>query len=319
MRKSIVSLVVILSASASANDYKNTPRVAVDLNKAPQFSVVGQLTWQKILANGDTVEYQGSGTIISPCYVLTNYHVIDGAVGEIRFRAGQRGDPGMFAGDTTAAPAMVSDYHNDHTDDWAIMRLHQCAGRVKGYGWAEITTRTTRQLIAAHTKVGLAGYSYKTRTNARMSYSTGTITGLWPYDHRSMMFSASMTPKQSGSPLFAMEDGIMKLVGLNTAQVRGYDASGKEIDIFPTYSIESANLAQGVFEILNRPEVKALLDADKATVGANPTLYRLSAALPAAVGCGRAGDSLGDGFCVPTEETDKEDIWAGDYELPKDH
>lgn len=72
-------LFAAVSASASANDFLDNPSKVIKLSDYRAFSVVGELQRDEKLRNGRTAQHFGSAVIVSPCHILTNFHVAFGA------------------------------------------------------------------------------------------------------------------------------------------------------------------------------------------------------------------------------------------------
>ena len=286
----IAGLALAIAPQAAANEFRSNPSVPVDLTKTPQFSIVGELTRDEDLGDGTTAHIAGSAVIVSPCYVLTAFHVafgrdekpVPGKNYTANFRAGQGTEAGAFVGRTDAIPVVWGNYRDfPRRDDWAVLRLHNCVGISENFGWAEPTFHTQTQLIAARTPIVAVGYSYKNVTRAQQSMSFGRITG---FDSRSTMmrFDASIAQKQSGGGLFAFEDGEMKFVGIITAEGHTNEdrrPDGTYNDSFDRCDPRIENLAQGVWEILHSVEVSPIIEADKLN-RINLTRYRLKLPFP---------------------------------------
>lgn len=288
--RAVLLTFLALSTAAAANDFTSNPSYPVDLPEIPQFSIVGELQRDEDLGNGITAHIGGSSIIVSPCYILTAFHVafgldekpVPGKNYVANFRAGQGREVGAFAGRTDATPVLWGDYKAaTKENDWAIMRLHNCVGTSKDFGWAEVTGKPQTEHIQSQTEIVAVGYSYRDLTRAQQSFSLGRVTG-FDIRTRMMKFNASISKKESGGALFAVEDGTIKLVGLITAEMHqdedvGTDGSIR--DTFDDWDEKHSNLAQGAFEILNRTDVRGLLDADLGDLR-NPTRDRLTRPLP---------------------------------------
>lgn len=239
-----------------------------------QFSAVSELSRE--VSNG--VEY-GSSVVLSPCFVLTNHHVAYGddtnpVLGKdysMTFRGGV-GDDGGFYGHTTAHPVKSGDYANSKNGDWAIMKLDRCAGKLEQVGWAEQANKPAAQIKASET-IAMVGMSQAQRSTLKMSVDS--ITGL-DQTTKLLRASTSVAHGESGGGVYVKEDGVTKLAGLIVGELKGYDE-----DDGRTYDDAHASLFISTYEILNRPDIKAMLDADKAKVQfQNPASKNLARPLP---------------------------------------
>ena len=147
-----VFTLMVLNANARANDFRDSPRRVVSLGQYPQFSVVGELQHDENLTDGRTAQHFGSAVIVSPCYILTNFHVafgddtvpVSGKDYTALFRAGAGSNGAAFAGHTSASAVLWG----DHANDWALMRLEKCVGLLAGFGWIEPSRRSADELRA---------------------------------------------------------------------------------------------------------------------------------------------------------------------------
>ena len=97
-------------------------------------------------------EFVGTATLITPCHVITNYHVAFGhkahgpdplkslrgkRLPELNFYYGQ-GSDNSYEGHTIGTPVAwgnrdKSRFNNEVTEDWALVRLDKCIGAEIGY------------------------------------------------------------------------------------------------------------------------------------------------------------------------------------------
>ena len=166
----LVAMTVLYGNPAVAVALGGDDRQAVQRIKGSAFGPVGLM----VLDEGDDDAVAGTAFLVSPCHVLTAYHVAGGgkAVSEktvAHFYLGQ-GDIGpdfddarQFAEETTAHPVVWGQYvpnEDDSTadirakamlqngwEDWALLKLDRCLGDEKtGYGYFHLYPMTTRDL-----------------------------------------------------------------------------------------------------------------------------------------------------------------------------
>ncbi|HVI87745.1 MAG TPA: tetratricopeptide repeat protein [Dongiaceae bacterium] len=189
-------LVAILLATAGAAGLAIRPAAAVALGgddrqgvervKGGIFGPVGLM----VLDEGADDAVAGTAFLVSPCHVLTAYHVAGGG-GKItdktvaHFYLGQGSvgpdfdDARQFADETTARPVAWGQYVPNEDDspaairakailqngweDWALLKLDKCLGDEKtGYGYFHLFPMTTRDLTRKGTglrisSIGLPG------------------------------------------------------------------------------------------------------------------------------------------------------------------
>lgn len=88
------------------------------------------------------------------------------------------------------------------------------------------------------------------------------------------IFTGSYAPGASGGPVIVLRNGVCTAVALNVGEMIGVAAEHGAT--YATFSADRANLIQELFPIVNRPNIKAMLDQDKAAWGLpNPNLPRL--------------------------------------------
>lgn len=146
----------------------------------------------------------------------------------------------------------------DQRHDWALLRLHNCVGLQPEFGWIESAYRSRGELQRDKAQVAVLGYAFDTK-RGEMSVSVGSVRDGTPPGEPGIFFiDASGTHKQSGGAVMVIEKGQLRLGGLFQGGLS--ETSGATFEHWePVHS----NLAVSAFEILYRPEVKALLDADK--------------------------------------------------------
>ena len=172
---------------------------------------------------------RGSGALISPCHLLTNYHVATEANRrEVLFAVGQpAGDP---AGFVYRLPGVVIDAgqfwdQRDFVDDWALVRLadpktgrsYNVGERVGYFHFAAVTPA-----VLIDQPVIAAGYPDK-QTNGLMAHVGCRLKRI--DSDRFWRMACSITPGQSGGPVtFRTADYGDVLVAMNAAMPAG--ASG---------------------------------------------------------------------------------------------
>ena len=187
--------------------------ILLDENKDTSSSVdTTSLDIKQIIKENDpkTVTFlgptsQGSGFIIAPGVVATNYHVIDGqAEGVIRF----------VDGSTTTVLGVI-DYNPDL--DLAILKLATAVGEPVSFGNADTCSKAD-EVLAIGSPLGL----YNTVT-------VGLFNNTWEESGVTLLQSSlPLAPGNSGGPLFNSKDEV---IGVNTMIMSGYADISLAVDI----------------------------------------------------------------------------------------
>ena len=271
MRGSLMCSVAVGLCGAT---YADNPPTIVNRTEFPQFAVIGRLeSRRKVHVDGTSGFSKGSASLVSPCYVLTAAHVVLPDTFHVSadvdytmdFRVGV-GRSTPFLGHVAAQPDF-STMQTTKGKELLLLKLppDKCVGSLASIGWLEPASvpLTTGQAVTA------AGYPGG-RPDGTFAIGYGR-TGPRTADGR-IGFTGSTVGGQSGGPVLTWENGTIKLLGVVSAQVGSAAAQS-----YQHYSPENANEVEDAVEFLNRPFVKAKLDADKAAFGRpNPAAGRLS-------------------------------------------
>lgn len=263
----------------SINRFADNPPQAVDRMKALIMLPLGELETNRETGKDATgkPEYgHGTAFLVSPCYIITNFHIIYGIPKphkpgldySMLFNIGPVADPNAVPWAIRTIPARVvfaGNYQENGPGDWAVLKLDKCVGGPPyNLGWFETLSLPNEKLLGAPVTVaGFAGdHKYGT-----LSIGSGKVTGV--AENGLLMFSASMAHGQSGGPIFAGVKGRAPMVvGLNV-RMRVY--KGDKSIQFDTYSDYRANEFISIGTIVDDPKIKAALDADReGVVNAHP-------------------------------------------------
>lgn len=268
-----------------ASRYRDNPQVIVNRRASYPFSPIGELESVSITRDitGTEVRSYGTGVLISPCYVITNHHVvfgddirpIRGKDYTMKFRIGVGVTSDVaFLGNTVATPATWGNKGAANTNDWAILRLKTCVGGRLDTGWMEVSSKSAADLIGAD--VAVAGYAGD-RGRGEMSLSVGKAVSIDPANNF-LRHSASAVAGESGAAVMIRENGMLKLVGMHTLEFTDRDSDNNVFDI---YTDDHTNEFITVSYIVSREDIKAMLDEDKARYIANPAADRLHQSITA--------------------------------------
>ena len=193
---------------------------------------------------------------MSPCYVLTAYHVVFGY--RTGFRKGQpqpeKDVSATFsAGGKTAraVPVKYGRFSMFPGQDWALLRLepergHRCLGEDPNIGWLRLAPLPPS--MAPKKPLSVAGYpADKSRASLWRQdtchlfeqYHDIENDGLWTTD-------CATRPRSSGAPIFFVENGVLNVVAVMSGHL-GNDADNK---ILPKWDPTRANLALDINKII---------------------------------------------------------------------
>ena len=263
------------------NVFSDDPQIIHDpRHEQPQagadgmFAPIGLIATNNRVPDGDGASavshfHTGTAFLVSPCYLLTAYHVVFGTRKtrpdpdqdySASFRVG-----GMRA---RAVPVRYGEVYRFTGRDWALLRLdsdadHPCLGENPDIGWIRLAPLNTAE--AKNRTVSIAGYPADKSGPAlwrqdacRLYEKRGDIDydGMWTTD-------CATLPRASGSPIFFVQDGVLNAVALMSGHT-GIERN----EVLPRWDPGRANLALDIGEILfSAPDVMVLLDQDIARFG----------------------------------------------------
>jgi len=207
----------------------------------------------------------GTAFLVSPCHVLTDFHVVFGA-------RTTKPDPDQDYSATFilgkkmvhAVPAAYGEFYRFRGRDWALYALepdadHRCLGEDPAIGWIRLAPLD--RPAAQNKSLSIAGYpsdkslSSLWREDAcRLYERQGNIEydGIWTTD-------CATRPGASGSPIFFIEDGVLNVVAIMSGHVGPTDNR----EILPKWDASRANLALDIGKIISsEPEFMRLIALD---------------------------------------------------------
>jgi V8-like Glu-specific endopeptidase len=249
------------------------PRTGADRLYAPIGLVV---TDAPVAASEDgrrQIRTRGTGFLVSPCYVLTNYHAVFGLDYDgpdqgrdytVTFSVGT--DPDFaFRWQVKGKPVRWGAFNPHKEHDWALVKLDGCVGGQEDVGWIDTTPEAAADMLGM--QVVLAGYPADKSADSLWAQAPCRIEGLQPGTAK-VLHACSVHSGASGAPLIEPGRGAVAI------QCGELNASSTLIDAYdPRY----ANTAVTIAEVYQDAEVRNLIQADRALFpGINP------AAMPAA-------------------------------------
>ena len=190
--------------------------------------------------------------LVSPCYVLTNYHVVFGNLKSgpdagqdysMTFRVGGK--------KSRAVPVKHGQFYETYWQDWALLQLdsdaeHRCLGEDPNIGWVRLAPLPSD--AAPDKALSTAGYPSDKAGRSLWRQDTchlfekqdgSQYSGLWTTD-------CPTRPRASGSPIFFVQDGVLMVVAL----MQGHLGYVNENEILPQWDPKRGNLAVDMGKII---------------------------------------------------------------------
>ncbi|HWA62013.1 MAG TPA: trypsin-like peptidase domain-containing protein [Caulobacteraceae bacterium] len=215
-----------------------------------------------MIGDDDHVHYargQATAFLVSPCLAVSNYHAVYGegeATDErdfaVNFSVGDRPDDRGFSDTVRAVPAFHGAFdETDEGQDWVVLRLDRCLGTT--IGWLSLSDIGAEALKPA--QVSTAGYPAE-KAPGRLWREDGCHLKHRPGEPALMASDCSATPGASGSPVFVMQDGKPRVVGIVEGAENDVDGVQRR------WNPEIANLVVDIGSLLARADVRAAIAAD---------------------------------------------------------
>lgn len=195
-------------------------------------------------------DWSGSGFALKDGYIVTNYHVIDGAK-SITIK-GIKGDFSI----SYVASVAASDKYND----LALLRIND--NRFSGFDTIPYSVKTTTAEVGED--VFVLGYPLTTTMGDEIKYTTGVISSKTGFqgDVSLYQISAPIQPGNSGGPLF---DAKGTLIGVVNAKHQGAENVGYAVkasylrNLIESFSSTAILPTSNTISSLSRPEqIKAI-------------------------------------------------------------
>lgn len=213
---------------------------------------------------------EATAFLVSPCYVVTNFHAVFGDEPNsvsahkhygVTFRVGAGANGRGFTTEQHGHPVYWGDMAGEHESaDWAVVKLDRCMGAESRLSWLNLGG--TSNIATGQAPVSVAGFP-EGKDEDDLWRADGchlTVrpreTGLWSSD-------CAASPGSSGSPVFVMENGAPRVVGLMEG------AEQDRPDIQRRYVPELANLVVDINAVVSVPKVMEVIAADRKLNGSD--------------------------------------------------
>jgi len=235
---------------------------------------VGTVTSEFYLRNkigiGGVAPGMGTAFLVSPCYAMTNYHVLFGGMNftpnpigtypvTLRFGLGDRGKPALSVKGRVHFWGSASSTE----PDIALIRRNSCPGAL--LGWYDFAAmRDSRQLSA--TPLTMPSYS-SDRSMTQLSIQQGCNAHGYVPKRGWLLHDCGTRQGASGAPIIAKLSGVPTVIAINAGEFTAMSG------VKSTYDMQHANWAVIASEIVKSSQLKAMLQKDRNRAGRiNPLL-----------------------------------------------
>ncbi len=247
-----------------------TPRTGADRLYAPVGSVTTDATVPASDDGARRIRTRGTGFLVSPCYVLTNYHAVFGLAFDgpdrdrdysVTFAVGPDPDY-QFRWRIQGKPVRWGAFNRRKEHDWALVKLEGCVGGQADVGWMELAGESGADLSGA--KVSLAGYPADKTGVAIWVQPSCRIEGPQPGTAK-VLHDCAVHAGASGGPLIGRTEGGQVAVAIQCGELNAVS------DPLGRYDSRHANTAVTVAEVMQDAEARRLIEEDRALFpGPNP-------------------------------------------------
>jgi len=216
------------------------------------------------------VRTRGTGFLVSPCHVLTNYHAVFGIdpkaadssrAFRVRFTVGD----GPLQQVVGGQPVFWGAFNDKVEHDWALVRLDECVGAEPEFGWMELRAQAPESM--AGLQVALAAFP-SDRPRDRLWKQANCQVRSMQSGTSKILHDCAVVTGSSGGPIIDYYGGTPSVVAIQCGELNASKT------LIAAYDPRYANTAVTVAEIFATPGVEEALAADKAAFAmANPSLW----------------------------------------------
>lgn len=247
-----------------------SPRTGPDRMLAPVGAIV---TDAAVPASDDgtrNIRTRGSAFLVSPCYVLTNYHAVFGldydgpdpgrAYGATFYVGADPDYP--FRWTVTAKPVRWGAFNKRKEHDWALLKLDACVGGQTDIGWLDLAPEPGPDILGV--AVSLAGYPSDKSDRTLWVQPSCRIEAMQEGTDK-VLHGCSVRSGASGGPLIAQLQAGPAVVAIQCGELNA------TADLLGRWDPRYANTAVTIAEVMQDEEVRRLIDEDLAGFhGPNP-------------------------------------------------
>ena len=211
-----------------------------------------------------TGKTRGTGFLVSPCHVLTNYHAVYGLDPDAA-RSGRAYRVNFVVGDgplqrtVVGQPVFAGRFNTKVEHDWALVRLDECIGAQAEFGWMELHASAPESMLGQ--QVALAAFP-SDRPRDRLWLQPSCQVHALQTGTNKVLHDCAVVVGASGGPIIDPYQRVPSVVAIQCGELNS--TRGLVAEYAPRY----ANTAVTVAEIFETEGVEETLAADKAAFGA---------------------------------------------------
>jgi V8-like Glu-specific endopeptidase len=187
-----------------------------------------------------TARTKGTAFMISPCYALTNFHAVFGALNAApEFSRNDYSVTATFDNiKAKGTPVVWGRFYETITQDWAVIRLDPCVGQTTG--WFSVALFTSNNPLGlTYSSYGFPDQSFNL-TGQDNCHLIRRISNGFQYET-----DCSSRPGSSGAPIGLFSNGRFWV----QAMVSGTSSSQERPGVLMQYDISNANLAVDMYAL----------------------------------------------------------------------
>ena len=213
---------------------------------------------------------RGTGFLVSPCHVLTNYHAVfgldpDAPTRDRAYRVNFVVGDGPLQRTVSGEPVYWGAFNRKVEHDWALVKLDTCVGSDPVIGWMELHAQPPESMLGL--QVTLAGFP-SDRPRDRLWLQPSCQVRSMQSGTNKVLHDCAVVVGASGGPIIDPYQRNPAVVAIQCGELN----STREL--VASYDPRYANTAVTVAEIFQTPGVESTLAADKAAfAGPNPALW----------------------------------------------
>jgi V8-like Glu-specific endopeptidase len=213
---------------------------------------------------------RGTGFLVSPCHVLTNYHAVfgldpDAARRDRTYRVNFVVGDGPLQRTVGGAPVFWGRFNDRVEHDWALVKLDECIGAEPEFGWMELHAQAPEQM--AGLQVALAAFPSDRPRDRLWLQPSCQVHSMQPGSNK-VLHDCAVVVGASGGPIIDPYQRNPAVVAIQCGELNATK------ELVAAYDPRYANTAVTVAEIFQTEGVAAALAADKAAFGGpNPSLW----------------------------------------------
>lgn len=213
---------------------------------------------------------RGTGFLVSPCHVLTNYHSVFGVDPNApnsgrEFRIVFTVGDGPLQRTVGGQPVFWGAFNAKVEHDWALVRLDECVGAEPEFGWMELHAQAPESM--AGLQVALAAFP-SDRPRDRLWMQSNCQIRSMQRGTSKILHDCAVVTGASGGPIIDYYRETPSVVAIQCGELNATKT------LFTAYDPRYANTAVTVAEIFATPGVEEALAGDKAAFAMpNPALW----------------------------------------------